>query len=254
MGMLPCPQCGGVEQRDVAPGVKECVDCGLQSNWRPLVARAPEPGATPDPGAVARIGAVWDRMAQRFAAAPFAPYALDARWTGPRWFGGAGGAQGEHTRLEVAHGAPPDEDEPRVRIETSVAQRVGIGGPRDARLHRAMVVQQLLRHYAHEFGALPDDVRAAAFPRDSPVRIDPTAPWDDETIPVDTVPVPFRVLARQHTWLGFGQHDDRFVAIWAHRWPVADTGLVPVVDFAVYRAGLEAVAERMRRRHQAPPS
>jgi hypothetical protein len=206
--------------------------------------RGPAPDAPPDPVVAARIRAMGDAMAERFAAATFAPCALDDRWTGSRWFGGAGGL-GEQTRLELAHGSPPDEDEPRVRIETSTADHHG-------GLHRAMVVHQLLTHYTHEFGALPDDVRAAAYPQDSPARLDPTAPWDDATIPVDTVPVAFRVLAREHTWLGLGEDDDRVIAIWAHRWPVVDTGLVSVTDFAVYRAGLDAITERLRRRH-APP-
>jgi hypothetical protein len=194
-------------------------------------------------------------MGQRFANAPFSPFALDERWVGLRSFGGWGGSNGETDDLYLAHGDPTDRTATLVRVETRLPQRVGLDGTRVAALTPFVLARELVQHLWHETGDLPDHVRAVAFPRDDPEALgkDPTASWAEATLLVDAAPVAFRVLEHPVMWLGMGQiADELFIGIMSRQWPLADTGLVTVTDFRVYADGSRELQERMRRHHEDP--
>jgi hypothetical protein len=183
-----------------------------------------------------------------FDAASFAPFGLDARWTGPRWFGGSGRSDREITRLELAHGEGVDSpDEPLVRVTTRRPQRIGRTERRELALDRAMLVQELLDAYAREAGSLPDPIRRAAFPTRF-TGDDPTGPWDDTTVPVDGAAAPFKVLEHAPHWWAVGQAGDELVGIEARHWPLADTGLVAVTDLGPYEQGWAVIQRRLRDR------
>ncbi len=195
------------------------------------------------------------QQARAFAAVTFPVFGLDSSWTGLRSFGGWGQSNGVTSHLSLAFGDLSDGDSPIVRIETRAPRPIGSGRDTDPLVDQYMAASSLASHLERMTGALAPDVRAAAFPYQDPDAYgkDPTAPWDDASIPVDGVPFPAKVLsADDATWVALIQVDDLFVGIQSHAVPLAEVSLVEVTDFAIYADGSAEIRERMRRRHSPP--
>jgi len=185
-------------------------------------------------------------MQGAFADASFSPYGLDDRWQGTRWLGGTGSSDNEITRLELAHGENPwDQESSQVRVQALLPPTVSL----DAATNVAVEFDSLTREQVNRFwmapGTLPDDVRRAAFPpgRDPG---DATAPWDDTEIPVDGEAVTFRKLGGERYWVAQARHAEVIIGIEAQAWSPALTGLVTIDDLAPYLAGSQLIAERGR--------
>jgi hypothetical protein len=162
-----------------------------------------------------------------FASASFAPYGLDARWSGLRWIGGHGESNGRVSRLELAHGDNPrDPAFPQIRVETHLLESAGRDEAWDA-------ARDLVQHFWHETGVLPERVRRALFPV-GPSDLDPFGPWDSFDLVIDGATVVFRVLAHDDFWVGFGSRDASVVAVRAKGWPLDQTGIVRVDDLGPY--------------------
>ncbi len=177
-----------------------------------------------------------------FESASFAPYGLDARWSGLRWIGGHAESDGRVTLLELAHGDSPwDQTSPQVRVET-----FGGSSASDPR-YLFDVARDLVQHFWHETGVLPDDVRRAVFATDRSGQ-DPTGPWAAADVTVDERMVPFRVLAHDDYWVGVGSFDDSVVAVRARGWSLDQTGVVTICDLGPYLDGSVEIVTRWRPR------
>jgi ribosomal protein L37E len=184
-----CPQCGGVSYEQIDACHSRCSECGLGRTSQPLIAQA---GATRSPASAPRshervhMADIAGRIRGAFADASFAPYGLDDRWQGTRWFGGSGSSGDKITRLELAHGENPwDETTTQVRVEARLPANV-----------------------------LPDDAQNMAIERSSLIR--PTAePFlDDQRHPVRRSPtrrLPTRTRTRRsHRAVGGRAHSNRW--------------------------------------------
>ena len=160
---------------------------------------------------------VADEGRRALAAASFAPFGLDDRWTGGRWVGGSGTSNGRLVELILGHGdAPRDKTAAQVRVQTwPVDQQASRGALWDlARSH--------VQKFWFETGVLSDDVRRAVFPTDGS-DIDPAEPWERVTLLVDGAHVEFRVLAYGNYWVAQASVDG-----------ATDTGLVSLEDTSEY--------------------
>jgi len=173
-----------------------------------------------------------------FVEAGFAPIGLDEQWTGLRWFGGSGTSNGVVTHLELAHGDNPfDRSEPQVRVRATMA--VDLPFP----LVRWTVARSLLQHFWRETGVLADDVRRAAFPRETREG-DPTEPWDARALRLDGEPTEFRVLASDDCWVALAATDNMVVSVQARDWPMQRTGLAKIGDLGPYVDGTIEIGRR----------
>jgi hypothetical protein len=168
---------------------------------------------------------------QAFERASFLPHALDDRWTGPRRF-----ASWNHTldagvtHLEVAHGVPPwQAPGPQVRVDTRRA------APDQLDFELDELVQDQCEALFRETGVLCEDLLDADFSVDD---ADLVVGWNHADIELDDVPLSFRVLGHDDFWVGHAISDDVLIGIEASAWPLEQTGLVSVRDFAPYDAGL----------------
>lgn len=153
----------------------------------------------------------------------FAIYGLGERWTGRRWLGGWGGPTGAVDRIELAHGDIHKASEALIRVETLSVRSF------DYDRAEASAAQSLARHLWHE-GAEHDVVRSAF------TASDPTASWDDLTLVVDDVDIPFRQLATGSWWVALGRVGPSLVAIQAREIDPAEVALVAIADVAPYLA------------------
>ena len=113
------------------------------------------------------------------------------------------------------------------------------------------LAKDLAGHLWRETGVMRDDVRAAAFALDAGTAfsVDPVGPWDRVTLPVDGVAIVFRRLAEGEHWVALGELDGLFIVITARHWPMLETVLVAIDDFAPYYEGSAELPGLMRRRH-----
>jgi len=167
-----------------------------------------------------------------FRDALFPVLGLDSRWTAPRWFGswelGAGAAVAE---CGLAHGHPPDDrDGPLVRVTSRATTDDDFEPVLDA------LIDEQVEMFFSERGIALDD----AFVVDLRADVggdDPARPWQFADITIDGMGVPFRILGDAGLWIAHGVYDDVVVGIEARGWPVAETALRTVRDFADYEAG-----------------
>jgi hypothetical protein len=231
-----CPRCGCTRHEVIAEGEMRCQDCGHLSYF--VTAGGGEVRkATPEELAESKalLEEAADRMHRDMCRATFCGHALDERWTGLRWLGATALTDDGMGSFELAHGDSPwDEESPEVRVTTRIPAE---GRSLDDvwRGHAAGLVHRLWEQTRQ----LRDDVRRTAFPRSRSPDVDPTAPWQDASMPIDGVATAFRVLGEGTCWVAQARHAGVLVAITARAWPVDRTGLVmvPVVDLARYRAG-----------------
>jgi hypothetical protein len=178
----------------------------------------------------------------------FSPYGLDDRWHGTRWLGGTGSSDKEITRLELAHGEDPwDEQAPQVRVQTLVPRKVVPDNATSIAIELDALTREQVNRFWMATGTLPDDVRRAAFPpgRDPG---DATAPCYDTDIPIDGETVTFRKLGGERYWVAHARHAEVLIGIEAQAWSSALTGLVTIDDLALYLEGSQVIADRGRRR------
>jgi hypothetical protein len=186
-------------------------------------------------------------MRGAFADASFAPYGLDDRWQGTRWLGGTGSSDNEITRLELAHGENPwDEESSQVRVQALLLRAVSLDDATNIAINFDSLTRQQVNGFWMATGTLPDDVRRAAFASGRDPG-DATAPWDDSDIPVDGETVTFRRLGGERYWVAQARHAEVMIGIEAQAWSPALTGLVTIDDLAPYLAGARLIAERGRR-------
>jgi hypothetical protein len=103
-------------------------------------------------------------MQHGFADASFSPYGLDDRWQGTRWVGGTGSSDNEITRLELAHGENPwDEDSTQVRIQALLPRKVSPDHATNIAIEFDSLTRQQVNCFWMATGTLPEDVRRAAF-------------------------------------------------------------------------------------------
>ncbi len=166
-----CHVCGSTTFEYVDDSHIRCVECGHGATVSRLVAVA-NAEQKPSPVAVSefeeRMRTYEEEAAAVFRGAPFRPYALDGRWSGPRSFGGHAASDGRTTSLTLAfsEGHPWDTTLPEVHVETRVGSMEGADRNVAAKADAFIFAQQQVHHLWSHTGVLRDDVRRYAFPRE----------------------------------------------------------------------------------------
>lgn len=241
-----CHHCGGTEHVLIGTNERRCTECGETSKFVTM-----RTGGNPTP---AQLEAGLDQMRsidrQRdvaFATADFSVYGLDERWAGLRSFSGWGHSNGITSHLGLAFGNAADRESSLLRVDTH-------RGSHASPIERYVLARTLVMQLGHEVDALPDDVRALAFPHQNPelFQSDMTEHWDDSTIMVEAVPLPVKVLTVEDHWVAIASVDDLVIGLSGQRWPLADVRLVEVTDFAAYAEGVAEIRRMMTSRYADP--
>ena len=199
-----------------------CVECGHGATVSRLVAVA-KAEQKPSPVALSefeeRMRTYEEEAAAVFRGAPFRPYALDGRWSGPRSFGGHGASDGRTTSLTLAfsEGHPWDTTLPEVRVETRVGSIEGVDRTSRRRSTRSCSPTTVHHLWSHT-GVLRDDVRRDVFPRDRARSDDPTTTWERALVTVDGEAVEFAVLSEGTHWVAQATINETVVGIQARHW------------------------------------
>jgi hypothetical protein len=244
-----CPRCGCTTYDRVSDRESRCHDCGLGRTSTALVVRASGPRSEAEQAQVDRFLRQHADPHAAFDDATFAPFALDERWGGTRWFGGSGYTGDQISHLSLAHGeAPWDDDSPQIRVDTHIPQPFRDDREESIRGELATIARHQVNDLWMKTGTMTPEVRAAAFPVATPPG-EPTAPWEKIVLAVDETPIQFNTLGHDTYWVAHARYDDLIIAISASHWPATSTGLVTVDDLAPYAEGSEIIHARGREHH-----
>ena len=217
----------------------QCLECGHGFRFGTMTFTAGEPSAEELAEAEELRRASHRQMLDAAVRATFRGHALDGRWTGLRWLGGGPSSPEIVTGFALAHGSAPwDPESPQIRVQTRIPDP-----PHTLDSLWCQIAVEYVREFWSETGKLPEPVRRAAFPQE-PTAADPTDPWQEVKVPIDGVPVPFRVLGDDTFWVGQARHGEVVVGITATHWPIDRTGIVTVGEYGEYFAGLGKVQDR----------
>jgi hypothetical protein len=169
------------------------------------------------------------QMARAFTDAGFPVYGLDGTWNGRRWASGWSRSSATVTSVEVGHGDPSDDAAPLVRVGTS-SVRLGRDGRDASAITGASLAQDLVSRLWHGGADHTDAIRRTF------TGPDPTSGWDETTLLVDGVRMPFRSLTSDGCWVALGRVGAGFVSLEARHVDIADVRLAVIDDTTPYLA------------------
>src|SRR6266536_4504246 len=153
-----CPRCGASTYDRIDDHRSRCSECGLGRTSQPLILGGTRSATSPvtatqEPAPMPDIAG---HMQRAFVDASFSPYGLDDRWQDTRWLGGTGSSDNEITRLELAHGENPWDDEAtQVRVQTLFPRTVSPDDATNIAIEFDSLTRQQLNRFWMATGTLP---------------------------------------------------------------------------------------------------